>query len=90
MEDLPVCLAVPAEVIQIEGGFAQVDFGGVRRRIGMALVPEAKPGDYVLVHAGMAVQVIDLEEAQSTLQLLREVYQDLSLPETGGEAPPDD
>lgn len=84
-----MCLAIPAEVIQIAGGFAQVDFGGVRRRIGLALVPEAKCGDYVLVHAGMAVQVIDIAEAQRTLQLIREVYQGLAQTATGEEAPPD-
>lgn len=84
-----MCLAVPAEVIQLDGSFAHVDFGGIRRRIGMALVPEAKCGDYVLVHAGMAIQVIDIDEAQQTLQLIREVYQDLALSEPGEEAPPD-
>lgn len=73
-----MCLAVPAQVIKIDGGFAQVDFGGVMRRIGIALVPEAKCGDFVLVHAGMAIQVVDLAEAQDTLQLIREVYDDLA------------
>lgn len=85
-----MCLAVPAEVIQIDGGFAQVDFGGVRRRISLALVPETKCGDFVLVHAGMAIQIVDLQEAQRTLDLIREVYQDLALSEMGEEAPPHD
>ena len=84
-----MCLAVPAEVMQIDGAFAHVDFGGVRRRVGIALVPEAKCGDYVLVHAGMAIQVVDIDEARQTLELIRDVYQDLDA-ELGEETPPHD
>ncbi len=69
-----MCLAVPAEVITIDGAFARVDFGGVRRRIAIALTPGVQPGQYVIVHAGMAIEIVDLEEANSTLALLREVY----------------
>ena len=71
-----MCLAVPGQLKQIDGAFAVADFGGVRRRVGLALTPQAAVGDFVLVHAGMAIQVIDVEEAQRTLALIREAYAD--------------
>ena len=81
-----MCLAVPALVEELDGAFARVDFGGVHRRVGTALVPGVQPGDYVLVHAGMAIETIDLEEAQRTLALIREVFGD-AVPE---DPPPPD
>lgn len=72
-----MCLAVPGCVvawIDREPPFANatVEFAGVRRQVNMALVPEAREGDYVLVHAGVAISCIDAEEAQSVLETLRE------------------
>lgn len=67
-----MCLAVPAEVKSIDGHVATVDYGGVRRTANMSLV-EAKVGDYVIVHAGYAIQVMDREEAEKTLDLFREM-----------------
>ena len=78
-----MCLAIPALVKELEGELAQVDFGGVRRRIHTGLVPGVAVGNYVLVHAGVAIQVVDLEEAQRTLELVREVYADLAAEELG-------
>ena len=72
-----MCLAIPALISELDGDYALVDFGGVRRRIGVALVPEAAVGDYVLVHAGFAIQIVDVDEAERTLALIREVYRDL-------------
>ncbi len=80
-----MCLAVPALVKEIDAQLAVVDFGGVRRRVGVALVPGVKPGDYVLVHAGFAIQIVDTEEAERTLALIREVYAELADEQLGEE-----
>ncbi|MGQ9587799.1 MAG: HypC/HybG/HupF family hydrogenase formation chaperone [Thermoplasmata archaeon] len=69
-----MCLAVPAEVRSIEGHMATVDYGGVSRTANISLV-DAKVGDYVIVHAGYAIQVMDREEAEKTLELFREVLE---------------
>lgn len=67
-----MCLAVPAEVKSIDGHMATVDYGGVSRTANISLV-EAKVGDYVVVHAGYAIQVMDKEEAEKTLDIFREM-----------------
>ena len=68
-----MCLAIPARVIKINGDVAEVDFGeGVLREVNVALV-EAKVDEYVLVHAGYAIQVIDRKEAEETLRLWSEI-----------------
>jgi hydrogenase expression/formation protein HypC len=68
-----LCLAVPAQISQITGTMATVDLGGVRREVSVVMVPGAKTGDYVLVHAGYAIQLVDQEEALVTLELFREI-----------------
>jgi hydrogenase expression/formation protein HypC len=68
-----MCLAIPALVKSIEGSEAEVEIGGVSRRASIMLTPEAKVGDYVLLHTGYAINVIDEEEAQKTLELFREI-----------------
>ena len=71
-----MCLGVPGRIIETrEGGLmrmGKVDFGGITREICLAYVPEARVGDYVIVHAGFAISQIDEAEAQETLQLLVE------------------
>jgi len=68
-----MCLAIPAKVVNLEGDKAQVNFGGdVLREVNVALV-DVKVGDYVLVHAGYAIQVLSEEEAQETLRLWDEL-----------------
>ncbi len=68
-----MCLAIPAKVKKIESDKAQVDFGeGVLREVNITLV-DAKIGDYVLVHAGYAIQVLDEKEAQETLAIWKEI-----------------
>ena len=67
-----MCLAVPAEIKSVEGTTAEVDFGGVVRSVNLSLV-SAKVGDYVIVHAGYAIEVLDREEAEKTLELFREL-----------------
>jgi hydrogenase expression/formation protein HypC len=62
-----MCLALPACVIALEGlDMAVVDLGGVRKRISIALVPEVQVGDYVIVHVGYAIGMLDIEEAEAT------------------------
>ncbi len=68
-----MCLAVPVQVVSIEGNEAEVELGGVRRRVSIMLTPEAKVGDYVLLHTGYAINVVDEAEAQETLKILREM-----------------
>jgi len=68
-----MCLAVPALVTSIDGMEAEADIGGIRRRISLWLTPEVRVGDYVLVHTGYALNVLDQEEAAKTLQLFEEI-----------------
>ncbi len=68
-----MCLAVPVLVQKIEGSDGRVEIGGVVRTISLALTPGVKVGDYVLVHAGYAISVLDEEEARETLALLHEM-----------------
>ena len=68
-----MCLAIPARVKSIEGVEAEVEIGGVSRRASIMLTPEAKVGDYVLLHTGYAINVIDEEEAEETLKLFEEI-----------------
>jgi len=68
-----MCLAIPARVMSVKGEKAQVDFGeGVLRDVNVTLV-DAKVGEYVLVHAGYAIQKMDEKEAQETLALWNEI-----------------
>ncbi|PMB74186.1 HypC/HybG/HupF family hydrogenase formation chaperone [Candidatus Bathyarchaeota archaeon] len=70
-----MCLAIPAKVMKIQDGKAQVDFGeGVLREVDVTLV-NVKIGDYVLVHAGYAIQVLSREEAEETLRLWSEILE---------------
>jgi len=68
-----MCLAVPVRVVSIEGNEAEVEIGGVKRRVSIMLTPEAKVGDYVLLHTGYAINVINEAEAQETLKILEEM-----------------
>jgi hydrogenase expression/formation protein HypC len=70
-----MCLAIPGKIIEIDNKkeHATVDYGeGTRRKANITLV-DAKIGDYVLVHAGFAIQVLDEKEARETLKLFREM-----------------
>ncbi len=68
-----MCLAIPALVTSIDGFQADVDIGGVTRRISIQLTPEVKTGDYVLLHTGYAINIIDQDEAEKTLELLKQI-----------------
>ncbi len=68
-----MCLGIPGRVDKIEGEMATVEFGGADRQVSLELVPgEVNVGDYVLVHAGFALERIDEDEARETLQMLKE------------------
>ena len=68
-----MCLAVPVLIRSIDGSNAVVDIGGVSRTISLTLTPEATVGDYVLIHAGYAIGVLNEEEAEETLDLLQQM-----------------
>lgn len=68
-----MCLAIPAKVVSMDGSIAKVDMMGNERMIGIDLVPEVQIGDYVLVHAGFAIGIIDDQSAKETEELLLEV-----------------
>ena len=89
-----MCLAVPGKVIDIQGDdpllrSARVSFAGVIKQVSLTCAPEAKPGDYVLVHVGVAISVVDEKEAELTLSYLREMGEldGLEPAPTGGGAP---
>jgi len=82
-----MCLAVPGKVLSVAGDepilrTGRVDFGGIVKEIHLAYVPEAAPGDYVLVHVGFAITVLDAAEAERVLAALE------TLEEPAGEAAP--
>jgi hydrogenase expression/formation protein HypC len=68
-----MCLAIPALIKLIEDKEADVEIGGITRRVSLWLTPEAKVGDYVLVHTGYAINILDQDEAEETLRLLEEI-----------------
>ncbi|WP_298828624.1 HypC/HybG/HupF family hydrogenase formation chaperone [uncultured Piscinibacter sp.] len=69
-----MCLALPARVVELQDAEqAVVELGGVRKTVSVALTPEARVGDYVIVHVGHAIGLLDAEEAERTLALFAEL-----------------
>ncbi len=73
-----MCLAVPGQVISVEGDdelnrVGRVSFDGVVKEVSLACVPEARPGDYVIVHVGFALSVVDEQEARAIFDTLRQM-----------------
>lgn len=68
-----MCLAIPARIVELEGDKAVVDAMGNRYKAKTTLLPEAKLGDLVLIHAGFAISLVDEEEAKKTWQLIAEI-----------------
>ena len=82
-----MCLAVPGKIMSIEGTdpvlrCGKVNFGGIVKQINLAYVPEAKIGDYVLVHVGFAISTVDEAEAQQVFDYLRQIGELAELEET--------
>ncbi|WP_371805962.1 HypC/HybG/HupF family hydrogenase formation chaperone [Candidatus Lokiarchaeum ossiferum] len=70
-----MCLAIPARILSIEGNQALADFDGTQKKIIVALVPSITVGQYAIVHAGMAIEIVDEKAAQETLTLWREMLE---------------
>ena len=68
-----MCLAIPVRVKEIRGTMAEVELGGVITEVSVLFTPEAEVGDYVVLHAGYAISVLDTEQAEETLQLFRQI-----------------
>lgn len=72
-----MCLAYPAEVIEIKDSLATVELEGVRRKVSLMLLPETKLGDYVLVHAGFAMQIVDRRTVDEMMSAFDEIDEKL-------------
>ncbi len=68
-----MCLGLPGKIVEIKDKSAVAEIMGVTREISVELLREVKPGDFVLIHAGCAIQVLDEEEAAATIQLFKEL-----------------
>jgi hydrogenase expression/formation protein HypC len=79
-----MCLGIPARIIRVDGDFAEADISGAVIRIGVQLLDRVKPGDYVLVHTGYALEILDETEAMETLETLRQLQEfDTNNPSSG-------
>jgi hydrogenase expression/formation protein HypC len=83
-----MCLAIPGRITSIGSGEAlsrmgKVDFGGIRKDVNLAYVPEAKVGDYVIVHVGFAISRVDESEANEVFDYLRQMDELLELKDSG-------
>jgi len=67
-----MCLAIPGKIVSIDGDQGDIDFGGVIKKTNLSMV-EAKVGDWVVIHAGFAIEVMDEEDAQETIRLWNEM-----------------
>jgi len=74
-----MCLAIPGKILEISAMLdetfrsGKVSFGGINKQVNLRMVPDAKVGDYVLVHVGVAISKVDEEEAQKVFNYLREM-----------------
>jgi len=69
-----MCLAIPGKIVNISGDIGDIDFGGVIRKANITMV-EAKIGDWAVIHAGFAIEIMDEKEAQETINLWNEVLE---------------
>jgi len=69
-----MCLAIPSKIVEIASNIATIDVEGIRRQCSLMLVEDAQVGDYVIVHAGFAIQKLDEQTALESLALLREAF----------------
>ncbi|HHJ49343.1 MAG TPA: HypC/HybG/HupF family hydrogenase formation chaperone [Phaeodactylibacter sp.] len=74
-----MCLSIPGKLVAITSQLdeifrmGEVDFDGIKKEVNLAMVPDAKVGDYVLVHVGAAISIIDEEEAKRTFELIKQM-----------------
>lgn len=68
-----MCLSMPSKVLSIDGEFAEVEFSGVRKQVGITFVKDVKVGDYLLVHSGFAIEKMSEKDALETLECWEEV-----------------
>lgn len=80
-----MCLAIPAKIVGIDEKMATVDVGGVTRQASVVLLPEAAPGDYVLMHAGFAISLVDEDEALETIRLFDELVSGMQDGDAGAD-----
>lgn len=66
-----MCLAIPMKVVSIEKEFATVEVTGVKRKVSIQMLPNIKSGDYIIVHAGFAIQRVDEKQARETLKIFK-------------------
>ncbi len=68
-----MCIAVPMKVLKVDGDFGDAELGGIIKEVSLVLIDDVKVGDYVLVHAGYAIQKIDENEALETISFLKKL-----------------
>ncbi|MBS4016521.1 MAG: HypC/HybG/HupF family hydrogenase formation chaperone [Candidatus Latescibacteria bacterium] len=68
-----MCLAIPSKIVSKKGDTAVVDVYGVQREANLMLCPEAKVGDYIIMHAGFAIHILDKKDAEETLQMFKDI-----------------
>lgn len=88
-----MCLAIPGKIVAVSGDdlttrMGKVDFGGILKEASLAYVPEAKVGDYVVVHVGFAISRVDEDEANKVFEYLREMDELAELEKPGDESKP--
>jgi hydrogenase expression/formation protein HypC len=72
-----MCIAIPAEIIELKERMAIVNFGGITQEVNIDLIDKVKLGDYLLIHCGCAIEKLNQEDAQETIELLEEVANNL-------------
>lgn len=68
-----MCYAIPAKVTELIGDTAKVDYGGVTKKVNTSLIDKLKIGDYVLIHAGFAIEKLDKKSAEESLELIQDI-----------------
>ncbi len=69
-----MCLAIPVKIVEIKGDKGTVEMGGVKKEVGLNFIPEAKIGDWILLHTGFGLEIISEEDAKETIDALNEAY----------------
>jgi len=68
-----MCVAIPARIKSLEGMMAEVEVGGISRKVSVQFTPEVRRGEYVLIHAGFAIHIVDEQEAEETLKIFEKI-----------------